>query len=65
MKRVGLYALVAVLGSLGLLSALRVLELLFLGGLSAYNAGQVAAQVFLAILCLWGATKILVKARTA
>ncbi len=65
MKRVWLYVVVTLLGALGLLSAFRVLELLFLRGLSAYNAGRITGQVFLAILCLWAAAKVLVKARTA
>lgn len=65
MKKAGWYVLLVVLGAIGLLSALRAIELLFMGGLSAYGAGQVAGSTLMAVIFLLLAFKVLKRARAS
>ena len=67
MKKVLLYLVTALCGLLGFLGVMRVMEVLAFGGAggsTAYNAGRVAGQVLLAILCLAIAWKALQAARS-
>ncbi len=65
MKKFGLYLVVVILGALGVLSLLRVVEVLWVGGLGAYEAGRLAGSAFIGALCLTGAVKALAKARAS
>ena len=58
------YLLVAVLGSISIISAINAISLL-LGGLTAYGAGQLIGALILAVLMFLLARKALAKARAA
>ncbi len=63
MNRTVMGGLVIVLGVVGLIFAFRALAALLAGGLNSYTMGQVTAGVVVAVLCFWGARKVLARLR--
>jgi len=64
MGRTGSYVLAGILGLLCAILGLRALEQIVIGGLSA-SAGRIIGQALLAIVCGWGAYKLVLKARAS
>jgi hypothetical protein len=62
MGRTGSYVVAGILGLLCAVFGLRALELIVTGGLSA-AAGRIIPQALLAIICGWGAYKLVLQAR--
>jgi hypothetical protein len=61
--RTGYVVALIALAGFGLISVFRALGALLAGGLNSYTMGQVTAGVVVAVLCFWGARKVLARLR--